>query len=306
VPLSGFLYDILKSSSQPTPTREGSSDIRRHNMLPIHDTDNDYEMEDPLLGAPLDAVLDALEDDRTEFELASVTADMSYGEKAKAFAVARFPEDDLSKLIPGDPPDANFSEGKPSDQVDFETFKAYIEPYFRPFGEEDLAFLNERGDNVTPYIIPKLGKHYSLQWAEEDGAPVPYASPPPGTISSVVNYPNTRKGKSVERNDGQLVSEESIISGARTARSAELIEAQLPYQEYSTILEDLDRQILEASPKAVRVSKANVEIGELGSLIKKRKEWVETVGPFFEDNVTAPPDGKMFGGMEGLVARGEV
>jgi transcriptional adapter 3 len=174
-------------------------------------------MEDPLPGVPLDALLDALQDDRTEFELASVTADMSYREKAKAFAVAGFPEDDLSKLSPGDPPDVNLSKGKPSDQVDFETFKTYIKPYFRPFGEDDLAFLNERGDNVTPYLIPKLGKHYSLQWAEEDGAPVSYASPPPETISSVLNNPNTQvgksvdraqKGKAVERNDGQFERED--------------------------------------------------------------------------------------------------
>ena len=49
-------------------------------------------------------------------------------------------------------------------------FGSYIEPYFRHFSEEGLAFLRERGDRVTPYIIPKLGRHCSEQWAEEDGA----------------------------------------------------------------------------------------------------------------------------------------
>ena len=39
------------------------------------------------------------------------------------------------------------------------------------FGEEDLAFLRERGDRSTPFVLPKRGKrHYTEVWAEEDGA----------------------------------------------------------------------------------------------------------------------------------------
>jgi hypothetical protein len=70
---------------------------------------------------------------------------------------------------------------------------AYIEPYFRPFTEDDRAFLLERGDNVTPYLIPKLGKHYSKQWAEEDGGLVSFASPAPPTTSSAVNHSNAHR-----------------------------------------------------------------------------------------------------------------
>ena len=34
-----------------------------------------------------------------------------------------------------------------------------------------MAFLRERGDRVTPFVLPKRGKrHYTEVWAEEDGA----------------------------------------------------------------------------------------------------------------------------------------
>ncbi|KAG7106348.1 Chromatin-remodeling complexes subunit ngg1 like protein [Verticillium longisporum] len=102
------------------------------------------------------------------------------------------PTHDLAELelIAGDPPDKDFSNAKPSNQISFSTFSAYIEPnakpsnqisfstfsayiepYFRPFTEEDLGFLRERGDRVAPFHMPKRGKrHYTEIWAEEDGA----------------------------------------------------------------------------------------------------------------------------------------
>lgn len=49
------------------------------------------------------------------------------------------------------------------------TFNTYIDGYFRPFSEEDLGFLRERGDRSTPYIMPTLGTHYTEIWAAEDG-----------------------------------------------------------------------------------------------------------------------------------------
>ncbi|CAI4218629.1 unnamed protein product [Parascedosporium putredinis] len=60
---------------------------------------------------------------------------------------------------------------KPANQISFSTFSTYTEPYFRPFSEEDLAFLRERADRVAPFAMPKRGKkHYTEIWAEEDGA----------------------------------------------------------------------------------------------------------------------------------------
>ncbi|CAD6445402.1 fa5a655b-4157-474b-b337-683f9a6406ac [Sclerotinia trifoliorum] len=96
---------------------------------------------------------------------------MSEEEKKMVYSVAVYPTNDLHDLIPGTPPDKDFSNAKPTNQVQANTFATYLEPYFRPFTEEDLAFLRERGDRVNPFIIPRRGKkHYTEIWAEEDGA----------------------------------------------------------------------------------------------------------------------------------------
>ncbi|KAL8783683.1 MAG: hypothetical protein Q9213_004477 [Squamulea squamosa] len=109
-------------------------------------------------------------DDPTIYHIRSVTDDMTYEEKAEIFSVAHFPETDLSPLIAGTIPDKDFSNAKPTNQVNANTFQAYIEPYLRPLTEEDMAFLKERGDRVTPFIMPRRGKrHYTEVWAEEDG-----------------------------------------------------------------------------------------------------------------------------------------
>ena len=69
---------------------------------------------------------------------------MTDEEKKEIFCVAQFPKDDLSGLIAGTPPDKDFSNAKPANQVNANTFAAYIEPYLRPLTEEDMAFLKER------------------------------------------------------------------------------------------------------------------------------------------------------------------
>ncbi|KAM0792200.1 hypothetical protein ACM66B_004897 [Microbotryomycetes sp. NB124-2] len=76
----------------------------------------------------------------------------------------------------------DFSIAKPGTQIAFNTFHTWAESYLRPFGEDDLAFLAPKPHDVTPYIIPPLGKHYTEVWEEEDsGLPVAstsaYASP---------------------------------------------------------------------------------------------------------------------------------
>lgn len=110
-------------------------------------------------------------DDPTVYEIREVQPGMSEEEKKEIFSVARYPPSDLSHLIAGDPPDKDFSNAKPTSQINFTTFASYIEPYFRPFSEEDLGFLRERGDRVSPFVMPKRGKRsYSEIWAEEDGA----------------------------------------------------------------------------------------------------------------------------------------
>ncbi|KAJ6119328.1 hypothetical protein N7523_003608 [Penicillium sp. IBT 18751x] len=109
-------------------------------------------------------------DDPTVYHIRDVTPDMPDDEKKEIYSVAHFPKSDLAHMMAGVPPDKDFSNAKPSNQVSANTFLAYIEPYVRPLTEEDIAWLRERGDRVTPFINPRRGKKFYRQvWAEEDG-----------------------------------------------------------------------------------------------------------------------------------------
>jgi transcriptional adapter 3 len=109
--------------------------------------------------------------DPTIYEIREVYPEMSEDQKKEIYSVARYPRSNLADLIAGDPPDKDFSNAKPTSQINFTTFSTYIDPYFRHFSEEDLAFLRERGDRVRPLVMQKRGKrHYTEIWAEEDGA----------------------------------------------------------------------------------------------------------------------------------------
>lgn len=69
---------------------------------------------------------------------------MTEEEKKDIYGVARFPTTDLKDLMPGIPPDKDFSNAKPTNQVSANTFFAYIDPFLRPLMEEDIAFLKEK------------------------------------------------------------------------------------------------------------------------------------------------------------------
>ncbi|KAG7891979.1 hypothetical protein KL905_003688 [Ogataea polymorpha] len=96
------------------------------------------------------------------------------------YAVADFPHDDLKDLLPGEIPMTDFSTAKPNNnQIAFTSFQAYVEPFFRPFTEEDIRLLRTKcnlssnlprdyDDQKTPYHIPRLGPHYADVWYEED------------------------------------------------------------------------------------------------------------------------------------------
>lgn len=109
----------------------------------------------------------------------------------------------------------------------------------------------------------------------------------------------------------------SILNGARKRRVLELAEEQLAYQEYSTILEDLDGQVQQAYLKRARTagkSKKNAKrpggggvgglagtsgagpsgvgvaakpgIGDLArQLMNRRARWEEKIGPVFRGDV---------------------
>lgn len=64
----------------------------------------------------------------------------------------------------------DFSKSKQPAQTPVSTFYTSIEPYIRPIREEDVGFLEHTGDEVEPYVMPKLGRHYLDVWAEQDAA----------------------------------------------------------------------------------------------------------------------------------------
>ncbi|GAA6060535.1 hypothetical protein JCM10212_006899 [Sporobolomyces blumeae] len=95
---------------------------------------------------------------------------------ATAFYVPSYP------LVPPKPPvvppvptpkrqadvSGDFSTAKPGQQIAHSTFTNWTEAYLRPFGEDDLAFLAAKPEDLTPYVIPPLGKPYLQRWEEED------------------------------------------------------------------------------------------------------------------------------------------
>ena len=150
--------------------------------------------------------------DPTVYEIRPVKPGMTEDEIKEIYSVASYPKSDLADLIAGDPPDKDFSSAKPTNQINFSTFSTYIEPFFRPFTEEDLAFLRERGDRVTPFVMPKRGKkHYSEIWAEEDGA-MAIDSPSKDKLP-----PNQPRG-SIENMDDDLAETDKLSVGPLLSR----------------------------------------------------------------------------------------
>ncbi|KAJ4358328.1 Transcriptional regulator [Didymosphaeria variabile] len=109
-------------------------------------------------------------DDPTIYHIRDVTPGMSVEERREIFSVADYPESDLRDQTAGIPPDKDFSNAKPATQVNASVFANYVEPYIRRLTEEDMAFLKERGDRLSPFVLPRRGaRHYKDIWAEEDG-----------------------------------------------------------------------------------------------------------------------------------------
>ncbi|KAI2614932.1 histone acetyltransferases subunit 3-domain-containing protein [Hypoxylon sp. NC1633] len=159
--------------------------------------------------------------DPTVYEIRPVQPTMTVEELQQLYSVAVFPQSDLADMIAGDPPDKDFSNAKPSNQISFSTFSTYVEPYFRPFSEEDLAFLRERGDRITPFVMPKRGKkHYNEIWAEEEGA-MPIDSAPPGRDKLA---PNQARG-TIDNMDDDVGETDKLSVGPVLAR---LLQAMRP------------------------------------------------------------------------------
>lgn len=147
-------------------------------------------------------------DDPTIYHIREVTDDMTDEQKRDIYGVKSFPKSDLSDLIAGKVADKDFSNAKPTNQVNANTFHAYVEPYVRPLTEEDMAWLKERGDRVGPFIIPPRGKRsYKEIWAEEDGQ-----VSVDGTHSHERLPPNQARG-SLEDMDDETAETDQISNG---------------------------------------------------------------------------------------------
>jgi transcriptional adapter 3 len=143
----------------------------------------------------------------------------------------------MDHMLPHAVPDASDgdnTDSKPTDQISINTFNAFIKPYFLPFTEADGAFLLERGDSVTPYIVPKLGKHYSEQWAEEDARFVSLASPAPTTSSGAVDHSNANRGQPGRSNDDILNRVAAPFTRLRSRRVAASMREQRTEAEESS------------------------------------------------------------------------
>lgn len=53
-------------------------------------------------------------------------------------------------------------------QIQSTTFYSSVEPYIRNIKEEDVGFLEYTGDEVEPFVMPKLGRHYLEVWDDQD------------------------------------------------------------------------------------------------------------------------------------------
>jgi transcriptional adapter 3 len=87
---------------------------------------------------------DPLAPDPVIYHIREVTPNMTDEERKEIYQVTAFPTTDLSDQIAGTPPDKDFSNAKPTNQITANTFLTYAEPYVRPLTEEDIAWLRER------------------------------------------------------------------------------------------------------------------------------------------------------------------
>ncbi|PFH53570.1 hypothetical protein AMATHDRAFT_73369 [Amanita thiersii Skay4041] len=71
----------------------------------------------------------------------------------------------------------DFSKLKAPSQIQVTSFYSSIEPWIRPIREEDIGFLEYTGDEIEPFIMPKLGRHYSEVWEDEDAGILPPIHP---------------------------------------------------------------------------------------------------------------------------------
>ncbi|EKM83191.1 hypothetical protein AGABI1DRAFT_53970 [Agaricus bisporus var. burnettii JB137-S8] len=83
----------------------------------------------------------------------------------------------------------DFSKAKQPSQVSVQTFYNSIEHWTRAIREEDVGYLEITGDEVEPYVMPKLGRHYTEVWEDQDAGILPLL--PPHVILSNQEAPSS-------------------------------------------------------------------------------------------------------------------
>ncbi|KAF8474262.1 histone acetyltransferases subunit 3-domain-containing protein [Kalaharituber pfeilii] len=419
--VSGKSHTVLpirtlgQEEGSPSPADE--KPYKRSRSRSLSSSSSSSESERQPTPAPPVIVHDYFENDDTIYHIEAVTPETSVEERKRIYQVADFPRHDLTELQPGTPRIWTSLPRSPRTKLPMPPFAAYIEPYFRNFTEEDLAFLRERGDRVNCYVMPPLGRHYSEVWAEDETQTPASAAPaqpknenqPKGGPDSIgddvlekdevslgplmsrilagmvvedsANEQNGEANGEDEKNqlssstlpgfqdpswklannaksnyaafeeamkremryiglwepneedpdwsaqqDDEVsarlrvlqkeLRKQSILNGARKTRLTEMLKDQLAYQEYATILEDLDKQVEQAYTKRTRnfkpkkkkvvpngagVAQARMGIGDQARMImERRKRWKEIIGAVFEEDMTRIPKESIFNNLEEL------
>ncbi|KIW87436.1 uncharacterized protein Z519_12072 [Cladophialophora bantiana CBS 173.52] len=160
---------------------------------------------------------DPLAPDPVIYHIREVTPGMSDEEKKEIYSVTAYPTKDLSDQVAGTPPDKDFSNAKPTNQVAANTFLTYVEPFVRPLTEEDIAWLRERGDRTTPFLaVPRGKRSYQEIWAEEDSGTISVEN---GNEKLLLNHPRGN----VEQINDENVATDQISTGPLASRLLSLL-----------------------------------------------------------------------------------
>ncbi|KAK5080564.1 Transcriptional regulator [Lithohypha guttulata] len=176
---------------------------------------------------------DPLAPDPIVYHIRDVTPDMSDEERKRIYSVTSYPTVDLSNEIAGVPPDKDFSNARPQNQIAATTFQSFVEAYTRPLAEEDMAFLRERGDRFAPFVPSQRSKkHWREMWAESDDNMI---------TDGVDGYSTTQPRGSVEQLDDDNLETDQVSSGPLASRLLSLLKF-----EHRSPLNDLNGNDLNA------------------------------------------------------------
>ncbi|KAF7294600.1 hypothetical protein MIND_00996600 [Mycena indigotica] len=105
----------------------------------------------------------------------------------------------------------DFSMAKQPTQTPVSTFYTSVEPFLRPITEEDIGYLEHTNDEVEPFIMPRLGRHYLDVWAEQDalanGLSLPAGAGQLGEAPADIFAPPAPKWDPSTLNEADLVTE---------------------------------------------------------------------------------------------------